>query len=76
MHGTGRDAGAAHDAGIDVVKLRILRKDRQLRRRAIAFLRLARRGKPWMHIPNLLPERRHIHDQVLDHRQVAERGDA
>ena len=34
-----------------------------------------RRYQPGMHVADLLPERRHIHNQVLDHRQVTERRD-
>jgi len=75
MRGASRDAGAAHDAGIYIVKLRIAGVMRLRSSRLARMRRLSRRHQPGMHVSNLLPERRHIHNQIFDDRQVAKRRD-
>ena len=72
MHSTSRDASTAHDASVHIMKLRIEMVP-GLRQRHRRPRRSNRRYQPGVHIVDLLPERRHIHDQILDHRQVAER---
>src|SRR5437870_812992 len=73
MHSTSRDAGAAHDAGIHIVKLWIgLVPHLRLSSHALTP-RPSRWNQPGMHVADLPPERRHIHNQVFDDREVAER---
>jgi hypothetical protein len=66
MDSTGCHASTAHDTGIDIMKLRVgmvLRLSRQ------ALLSKPNpRHQPRLYIANLLPERGHIHNQVLDDR--------
>ena len=67
----GGDAGAAHDAGIDVVKIVRARHERRL----CAFVvrhAIRRARQPRLHRPNLVPEGCHVDDQVLDHGKIAE----
>src|ERR1041384_4310375 len=72
MHGTSRYAGATHDASIHIVKMRI----GMFCRRGDGIMHwLNHRHQPGMYIANLPPTRSHIHDQILDYRQVAERRD-
>src|SRR5215469_18415445 len=66
MDGAGRYTGSAHDAGVDIVKLRrTMCRDRRRGRRVL--FDSARRGhKPRMDIAYLRPERSHIHHEVFD----------
>src|SRR4029077_15383755 len=56
MHGTRRDAGAAHNAGIHIVKLRITVVLSLRPRRDTRTPRPNRRHQPGMHVADLLPE--------------------
>jgi len=75
MHGACGNAGAAHNTGIHIVKLRVGMVLRLCPSREIPMRRPSRRYQPGMHVTDLLPERRHVHNQVLDHRHVTKRRD-
>src|SRR5262249_13723592 len=66
----GRYTGSAHDAGVDIVKLRrTMRWDSHRGRRV--FFDSARRGhKPRMDVQNLRPERSHNHHEVFDNWKI------
>jgi hypothetical protein len=66
MDSTGCHASTAHNTGIDIVKLGVGMALHWSRRALIAMP--DPRHEPRLDIADLLPERRHIHNQVLDDR--------
>ena len=74
MDGACRDAGRAHDAGIDVMKVRTCGRRRPLSDVRTACV-LRSRCEPGSHVTDFAPERGHVDGQVFDDRKVSKRRD-